>query len=221
MERTSKSFVAELKKRGFVRRKDLDFEDDGNHFKGYELNGIEYSYLYADGDIYLDEHIHYYELGAEYEDWKKQPESSYVGEFNGVSLNLALDNVDKIVENNSKINEGINNLKNYLANEVIDMTRIDSYKDRVLFEEKNTKDILEDYKQRFSGLWFTLDKYEVNRVADYMKSIERYIKLLEQRKLEKITRRVIVQFEQRKYVKVKEDCFYVRELKEILEKHGC
>ena len=77
---------------GITREPSYDFEDDGNHFKGYMWQGkLPITQLYADGELYLtirDDYVYPGEIP--YDFWKKYPESELGDEYNGTTKQVDL-----------------------------------------------------------------------------------------------------------------------------------
>lgn len=72
-------------KYGFEVRPDLDFEDDGAHFRGFSYKGLPLTQCRYAGDVYLAIRPDY-ALGRlyEYKEWRCTEEHRLADEFNGV-----------------------------------------------------------------------------------------------------------------------------------------
>ena len=77
---------------GITREPKYDFEDDGNHFKGYVWQGkLPITQLYSDGSLYLSIRDDYVYSGKiPYEFWKKYPEAKLGDEYNGTTEQVDL-----------------------------------------------------------------------------------------------------------------------------------
>ncbi len=76
---------------GFKRLQERDFEDDGNHFKGYEYKGLPITYLNDSTGYYLCLRLDY--LGVPYNQYRE--DYRILDEFNGVDK---ID-MDKLIAN--------------------------------------------------------------------------------------------------------------------------
>ena len=71
---------------GFTRREDIDFEDDGNYFTGYEYKGVPVSFLNSSSDmdlIFLSFRADYTHMP--YSEYSKLNTYKLTDKYNGVS----------------------------------------------------------------------------------------------------------------------------------------
>ncbi len=107
---------------GMEKRENLDFEDDGNHFKGFSYKGMPITTLRTDDTTYLSIRVDYLNgtNNFTYDEWRGTEEYNLTDEFNGVSeidLDKLLDNLERII---AKVNE----LNAKFENEEIDITQV-------------------------------------------------------------------------------------------------
>lgn len=106
------SIVNIRKFEGFVRREDLDFADDGNHFKGFSYKGMPITTLRADNTTYLSIRVDYLKNEFTYKEWMQTEEYKLCGKFNGVSefdIDELVKNVEIIIVKVAKMNEATAN----------------------------------------------------------------------------------------------------------------
>lgn len=78
-----------LTKYGFIRREDIDFNDDGNRFKGYEYHGIVVTYIRYQDHAYINFRYDYdpiYEGYSRLDDAQKQAVRAVFNELNGIAI---------------------------------------------------------------------------------------------------------------------------------------
>lgn len=206
----------DLIKVGFERREDLDFSDDGNHFKGFSYKGLPLSYLKSNGEYYTSLRIDYLE-GLNYYDYSNKEWYKLEDEFNGCK---EVD-VDKLVENAEKIIAGVAELRKELKNKIVD-------RERLIEQAQAEYDIVNDFLNTKAKISITLtddyDMYDFKRVADYAKSLRKDIdRELEEVKTCDKTRLRNIEYTLEKYgyiIPTGDNCFYIREIKEFIKKHS-
>ena len=180
MKQVKNLSVANIKGTNFVRREDLDFEDDGNHFRGFAYKNLPITTLYSNGRVYCSvrpDYINY--NNVPWEMWRKEEEYKLCDKYNGTSDLIDLDDLADICERTiSKLNE----LKNKFENIELD-----------------TSDVLKNLRTDFVKIheiidwfktvnWFDkkLSSYEFERIARYYNTIKDSLKRIEQTEKEVI-----------------------------------
>ena len=78
-----------LGKYGFVRKPESDFNDDGNHFKAYMINGILFTYLRSGNRLYLSGRGHTVGVRTlNWEDYSKLPSYKKLNMLNGKDVDM-------------------------------------------------------------------------------------------------------------------------------------
>ena len=105
--------IANIRKfENFVRREDLDFTDDGNHFKGFSYKGMPITTLRADNTTYLSIRVDYLENEFTYREWMQTEEYKLCDKFNGVSefdIDELVENIEAILAKVAEMNEAARN----------------------------------------------------------------------------------------------------------------
>ena len=118
--------IRELTARGWTRREDLDFRDDGNKFKVFEYkNGLLASYTKVNGDYYLSLRLDYLD-GLSYDEYSKMDSYELTNEFNGVpevDADKVTENAVKIMEEYNKVLEEVNVILNTCYKEVMELLK--------------------------------------------------------------------------------------------------
>lgn len=204
--------IRELTKRGFIKREDLNFSDDGNRFIGFEYKGMPITYLKSDGEFYLSVRVDYLDNSFTYNEWMKTEECRLTDEFNGVS---SID-ADKLVENIEKIINKVNELNFIAENEEIDMTAV---KVKVEEEIKMAQEVVDDFKKNFEW-WNTYSNSQLIRMADYLKQTVKNIERAKRIDFDNITRvqkkQCVEILENHHYVIFKRSDFYLTKMKEAI-----
>lgn len=113
--------IANIRKfENFVRREDLDFTDDGNHFKGFSYKGMPITTLRADNTTYLSIRVDYLKNEFTYREWMQTEEYKLCNKFNCVSEF----DIDELVENIETILAKVAEMNEAAINEEIDMTKV-------------------------------------------------------------------------------------------------
>lgn len=208
--------VRELTTRGWKRREDLDFRDDGTKFKGFESpEGLPLTYTKANGEYYLSLRVDYLNE-LTYREYSKMESYSLCDEFNGVE---EVD-PDKLTQNAAQIMREYNELVAEMNNYTVDMQKLVKSAEkeleivyRVLFNSNLGIDDLEN-----------VDTYEMNRLIDYRKSLKRQAEsMLNRLATEQYTQKELRNLEENLdkygYLTINEkDSFYIREIRRIVAK---
>lgn len=199
---------------GFNLREDLNFSDDGNYFRGFDYKGLPITTLRSniDGTTYLTIRVDYLDNEFTWEDWRATEEYNLEDEFNGVSEF----DLDKLIENCEKIIAKVNELNEKARNEVINMDEVETTK---RLEAEMIEATVEYAKENLK--WWNLRDYYLKEAKEYIKSLmERHDRMLEE-DLEKMDNRrkkeMVQRLEKYGYVYVKEDDFFITQLKEFVE----
>ena len=204
----------ELTKRGFIKREDLNFSDDGNRFIGFEYKGMPITYLKSDGIFYLSVRVDYLDNLFTFNEWMKTEEYRLADEFNGV---VSID-ADKLVENIEKIIAKVNELNEAARKEEIDMTAV---KIKVEEEIKMAQEVVDDFKKNFEW-WNASSNYQLTRMAGYLKNTVNTIERAKHTDFDNMARvqkkQHVERLESSGYVIFKNDDFYLREMREAMNK---
>lgn len=205
-----------LVSKGFTRRQDLDFSDDGSYFTGYDYNGLPITYCKYDGMYYLSIRTDYLQTSFTRDDWRKTEEFVLEDEFNGVS---EVD-VDKLVENCIRIQKKIDELNAEVESETLDINPVVAQLEE---EAAMATRVVEEFKKNYK--WYDATPYELKSKVDYMKSLIREIercenlsiRLLNKDVANSMVRYYVQFFEEYGYVQIKNSNFYVRELESAIK----
>jgi hypothetical protein len=200
--------IANIRKfEGFVRREDLDFIDDGNHFKGFSYKGMPITTLRADNITYLCIRVDYLENEFTYKEWMQTEEYKLCDKFNGVSEF----DIDELVENIEVILAKVAEMNKAAMNEEIDMTKA---KTALANEIEYAEQVVENFKNNFK--WYEASEYELKRLINYLKSEEREIKRAKEMDFNAMSRKqkkeIVERLTNYDYVVIKKDDFYLREI---------
>lgn len=207
--------IKDLTKRGWIRREDLDFKDDGTKFKVLEYtNGLQATYTKSDGYYYLALRIDY--IGdLLYEEYSQMNSYKLADEFN---YSLEVD-ADKVCENAKLIMEEYNELKKIVDKKEINFKKIidqaqkeKSMVDRILYDSNISIDDLNH-----------LDMIELRQLKQYRETIKNSsTNRLKNLAEEKYTNRELRQMEYRLknsgYLTVDANGYYITRIKEIIKK---
>jgi len=212
--------VRELTVRGWERREDLDFRDDGTKFKALQYkNGLIATYAKAEGEYYLTLRIDYLN-DLVFEEYSKMDSYKLADEFNGVTEIDA----DKVCQNAEEIMEEYLILKEEVEKQEVDLNRIftqvkkeKSLVDRVLAESNITIDELS-----------SISSYDLKNLKDYRSSIERDIDRVISNLADKVychrdLRKMIYKLDSCGYLVINGNGFYINSIREIIQKAkvGC
>lgn len=200
--------IANIRKfEGFVRREDLDFTDDGNHFKGFSYKGMPITTLRADNITYLCIRVDYLENEFTYKEWMQTEEYRLCNEFNSVSEF----DIDKLIENLEKVIAKVAEMNEKAMNEEIDTTEA---KATLANEIKYAEQVVENFKNNFK--WYEANEYKLKCLIDYLKSEELEIKRAKEIDFDTMSRKqkreVVERLTNCGYVAINVNDFYLREL---------
>ena len=196
---------------GFNRREDLDFEDDGNHFKGYDYKGLPITTLRSDGSTFLAIREDYLDNNFTFDDWRETEEYKLTDEFNYCS---EVD-LDKLIENCERVMKKIDEMNKQVASEKIDTSEA---KERIAEEIIMVRSLICEVKMNLE--WWNLRDYDLKRAANMLRSEERTLKRLQDLDFDSMEikqKRAIVQnCRKYGYVEFKKDDYYARELRALM-----
>ena len=200
--------IANIRKfEGFVRREDLDFTDDGNHFKGFSYKGMPITTLRADNITYLCIRVDYLENEFTYKEWMQTEEYRLCDEFNSVSEF----DIDKLIENLEKVIAKVAEMNEKAMSEEIDMTEA---KVTLANEIEYAEQVVENFKNNFK--WYNAEPYKLKMLVDYLKSEEQEIERAKAMDLDAVSkkqkREIIERFTNYGYVRIKKDGFYLSKM---------
>ena len=205
----------DLVKNGFIRRKDLDFSDDGLRYYMYEYEGIlvskaiedNFIYIYVKASQLLDV------LDITYYDYNKTEWYKLCDEFNGVKEV----NIEKLKENILKIKEGMEETKIKIANEVLDWKAYDKRADEEI-------ELINNFIKEHSRIeinFLDRDSYKYNKLNDTFYYFEKLTDYVEKLKTCKKThdRYGYKRFEQYHYICIKDyEDYYFKSILEVVNK---
>lgn len=201
----------------FHVREDLNFSDDGNRFKGFDYKGLPITTLRSENITYCSVRVDYLHNDFTYNEWSKTAEYRLEDEFNGVSeidLGKLVENCERIIAKVEELNEKANN-------EVLDMSDVleqlrAEYRDGQNFAEDVKTGLkwwnLSDYELKYAKMYFTGLNNSLNRICRLLEEIENGTMVRKQKKS------LIESLEKYGYVVIRENDFYIRELKEYMAK---
>ena len=196
---------------GFNRREDLDFEDDGNHFKGYDYKGLPITTLRSGGYTFLAVREDYLDNNFTFDDWRETEEYELTDEFNYCS---EVD-LDKLIENCERIMKKIDEMNKQVASEEIDTSEAE---ERIAEEIILVKSLINDVKMNLE--WWNLRDFDLKRAANMLRSEERTLKRLQDLDFDsmkiKQKRDIVQNCRKNGYVEFKEDDYYARELRALM-----
>jgi hypothetical protein len=200
--------VANIRKfEGFVRREDLDFVDDGNHFRGFSYKGMPITTLRTDDTTYLCVRVDYLENEFTYKEWMQTEEYRLCDKFNGVSEF----DIDELVENIETILAKVAEMNEVAMNEEIDMTEA---KVALANEIEYAEQVVENFKNNFK--WYDAEPYKLKTLISYLKSEEQKIERAKAMDFDAMSkkqkREVVERLTNYDYVVIKKDDFYLREI---------
>jgi hypothetical protein len=198
---------------GMVRREDLDFADDGNHFKGFTYKNMPITTLRADGETYLTVRVGYLKNSFTYKEWFATEEDKLCDEFNGVSEF----DLDKLIENLERIIAKVDEMNAKAEAEDIDTTEVEQVlKSEIEYAEK----AIADFKANYD--WFNADNYRLKNYVHYAKNLQSNIDSAKAIDFTTLSRKQKAEFTQRLkeygYVTFRNDGFYIKQLKEAIAK---
>lgn len=199
--------------KGFERREDLDFSDDGNRFRGFSYKGMPITTLRSHDETYLSIRVDYLNNEFTYREWMKTEEHRLCEEFNGV---YEID-LDKLIENLEKIIAKVAEMNKKAASEVIDTSELEA---KLASEVEYAESIVEDMKKNFK--WYEVNAYVVKSMAEFVGAVSSKIEKIKNYDfgtMDVRTKRALVErFRDYGFVEFKENDFYLNEMKKYLGK---
>lgn len=194
---------------GIERAEQYDFEDDGNHFKGYIYKGIPLTQCVSKKyGTFLSIRVDYTSHNFTWEDWSRTEEYRLTEEFNGCS---EVD-LDKLVDNLERITAKVEELDNSVE---VDRYELEEARQKTITEIREVKARLKIVQEGAPKKWWELREYDLKRARDYMVSLKKNIDR-EQKKVDEIydeSIRAKRSFIQRKSAGL--TGFYIDELEEM------
>lgn len=200
---------------GFNLREDLNFTDDGNHFKGFDYKGLPIITVRSkiDNCVYLSVRVDYLNNDFTVQDWMETEEYDLAHEFKGVSEF----DIDKLIENCERIIAKVNELNEKARNEVIDTTDVE---EAISVEAKMIEENIEYIKANLE--WWNLEYGALKLVKHYMSILIEKEEMLLRKDVKQMENKrkkeLVYKLEKYGYVYVKENDFYIRELKNFVKK---
>lgn len=204
---------ANATKYGIDVREDLNFNDDGNRFRGFSYKGMPMTQCVSHGECYLSIRVDYLKNNFTCKEWMQTEESNLCDEFNGVNefdIEKLIENLEKVI---AKVNEMNSNCK-------VNETEI---KQGIEIVKEEISEIEEAIFEAANASWWRISEYKLKRAADYMRSLERKAnegyKLIEGIENESIRnkKRFIEKVRNVKNYKILGGEFYMSKLKELLD----
>lgn len=200
-------------KYGIEVREDLNFNDDGNRFRGFSYKGMPMTQCVSYGECYLSIRVDYLENNFTSKEWMQTEESDLCDEFNGVNEF----DIEKLIENLEKVIAKVNEMN---SNCEVDE---DEIKQGIEIVKEEISEIEEVIFEAAHASWWKVSNYELKEAADYMRSLERKAnegyKLIEGIENESIRnkKRFVERVRSVKNYKILGGEFYISELKELFD----
>ena len=202
--------IANIRKyEGFERREDLDFEDDGNYFRGFSYKGMPITTLRSKkyDTVYLSIRVDYLENKFTFKDWMKTEEFVMCDKFNGVH-EFAM---EELIEALEKVIAKVEEMNAAAEAEVIDVTAVvDALFDEVVMAEN----IVNNFKANFK--WYDMPSHKLATMVRYLKSTEYTIAEVKKIKVYELTNKQKKEMVQRLndygWVRIDKNGFYLTEL---------
>lgn len=208
--------IRDLTSRGWTRREDLDFRDDGNKFKALQhTSGLIATYTKVNGEYFLALRLDYMDDLC-YNEYSTLNSYELCNEFNGVSMVDA----EKVTQNAIQIMKEYNQKLKELDNHKVDLQKLIKAAEkelemvyRVLYASNVGIDELE-----------LINEYEINRLRDYRKLLKQMAentlsRLAGDQYSVKELRNLEYMYDKFGYVTVDEkNSFYIKEIKSIVRK---
>lgn len=214
MKKIKNLSIANIKKiEGMVRREDLDFTDDGNRFRGFSYKGMPITTLRSDNVTYLCIRVDYLETEFTYTEWMKTEEWRLCDKFNGVSEF----DIDELIEILEKVIAKVKEMNVKASEEELDMTEVEN---TIANEIAYAEEAIKEFKDNF--LWYNESHYRLKSLLDYLKYLDRNIEVAKSYNFDSLSiqkkRMFVERLREYGYVCIAKDNFYIRELKEALNK---
>lgn len=161
---------ANIAKLGIELAPERDFEDDGNHFRGFIYKGMPLSQCRSDGQCYLTIRDDYLENNYLWDEWRDAGGWELTDRFNGVA-EFDTEDLINTLEAVIKLRDELNERYSAPLTEK-DWSRLE---ERLNNEALEAHRVIERAKARVQ--WWSLSDYELRRVRDAIKSIERCISI--------------------------------------------
>ena len=203
----------------FHIREDLNFEDDGNHFRGFDYKGLPITTLRSENLTYCSIRIDYLRDNEfTWQEWHEAGGNAIADEFNCCD---EID-LDKLIVNCEKCFQLINELNEKARTEELDMSRVVN---RLLDEYQMLHNFIEKVKKNLH--WWNLDKYDIDIASRYTKSLinteDKIRTLLFSTKVEELSRKekkhMIENLENYGYVEFRLTNFYVEQLEKMMNEY--
>lgn len=208
--------VRELTVRGWKKREDLNFRDDGTKFKAFEHeNGMIATYTKVAGDYYLSLRLDYLN-DLTYQEYSKLESYRLADEFNGVSEIDA----DKVTENAIILKAEYDKMVKEANSHKVDTQKIIK---RAEYELEMVYKVLYDSNLGIDDLE-NLSSYEITKLREYRNSLKAMAenqlnRLAREQYNHKELRNLEYMLEKFGYLNINEkDSFYIREIKAIINK---
>lgn len=204
--------LRDLTKRGFIRREEKDFSDDGNRFKILEYKNLEISYLKDKEDYFLSIRIPRSGKNYIYDDYKDKDWYKECDKYN-YCQEIDPDDVVRICERAIK---GIEELESQ-PKEEIDTTDLKKRKEE---EIKMGQIALNEFRES-NVIYNIKSEYKCKWLLDYYHSLEREIENLRNMDFDNMEYSILKEkrnfLKNSGYIYIKEDSFYIRELYKAIE----
>ena len=155
----------------FHVREDLNFEDDGNHFKGFDYKGLPITTLRSCGETYLSIRADYVRSGCKNYDSLPDEVKRLCWTYNGTTEKFTLDELADVCE---KVIAGIKE-----ANKVFEARDVDysAVKAQFAKEAAVAKSGLDMIDNAHLDFWSLMEdsskKYALQNLADYRKALKK------------------------------------------------
>ena len=158
---------------GFTRCKEMDFSDDGNHFKVYTYHGARVTYLNDKrGGIYISARVE--NTGLTWDEYSKAPHYKSLDSLNGVSEDqVTPEALEQLKKDIDSYLEEIKSIKGEVK-EVTDEEIVEYYKavyDKKEVEFNKAMTLLMDVNME--DLFTNLSEYELGHLKEAIKGARR------------------------------------------------
>lgn len=146
---------------------ELNFEDDGNFFRGFMYKGMPMTQCYSkkDGEVYLSIRVDYLDNNFTYKEWMETEEYHLCDEFNGVSefdLEKLIENLERVIAKVDEMN----------ANAKVSDAELNEAKQIIMQEVSEIEDFTSKVKHEFEW-WNCKNSYYVKSIIEYMQTLEK------------------------------------------------
>lgn len=201
---------------GIVRRADLDFEDDGNNFRGFDYKGLPITVLRSNeyDEIFLSIRNDYLDHLYTFKEWNANGGYALTDKFNPIS---EID-TDDLIATLEAVIALIDKLNHDAETATIDYDRIEkALNTEIAYAEES----IELFKTKFN--WYDAGAYDLKRLIGYSKSLEGRIKAVKTnianlKTLRKdVTKHYIERLDEYGDIEFGKNDFYVSELRKAVE----